>query len=299
MRDVPLVEAAEAVGYDCSTWENVKRLIDAVHEPKRTYPDKWSGPAAYRSSIYPDRWTPAQGFVHKDVSQPSRHPNWASCMPPSIIPINQNPADLGIPSSFDNNAKALPTRPKRHSDDFVDLTNDSTKKRKTNLPNSSNILIDLTEDSDDDDSNNAMAVGADNPDPSLPISTTTYGILQDISNASQVSARPTNLRAPDPEHAYELQQCYRAHHVSQQRIKQARKEQTETLFGQIASRLRATTTVTNGDREILRERWDDDDDIKDPSLNTTLVELNECFTRIGEAATDAVDIIQHRLLPRP
>ena len=56
-----IAQAAHQAGFDCSDPQKLLRLIDAVvlASNKFGYPDRWDGPAAFQSTIYPDTWTPA------------------------------------------------------------------------------------------------------------------------------------------------------------------------------------------------------------------------------------------------
>lgn len=59
-KDLHIAEAAAQAGFDCSSWANLKRLLNAIHSataPVR-YPDRWTGSGAFKSDIYPSTWAP-------------------------------------------------------------------------------------------------------------------------------------------------------------------------------------------------------------------------------------------------
>ena len=57
-KDLHIAEAAAQAGFDCSSWPNLKRLLNAIHSATApvTYPDRWTGSGAFKSDIYPSTW---------------------------------------------------------------------------------------------------------------------------------------------------------------------------------------------------------------------------------------------------
>ena len=160
------------MGYDCSTWRNVKRLIDAVRGPQRLpiptktiYPDRWSGPAAYTSSIYPDRWTAEEERARRGVTLAYKATGPPGSVPPFVIQhgdilknVKNYSSKRGSKSKAGQNPKLIPIVNKRTSENDPGVTSTSGgphKKPKLEQSNQVNnnitdfedkMIIDLTGD---------------------------------------------------------------------------------------------------------------------------------------------------------
>ena len=179
---------------------------------------------------------------------------------------------------------------KRNHDNFVDLTQDSRKRLKTEGPSFSqgsnhartSSYIDLTK------SYKPVKV------PARGANRTALGNIS--NNVSNKHSDPGGVSKP------KANQSKRSREQRYQQVK-AREEhrkddQTTTIIARIASRLHATNADIDSDRDVLRQRWEVDNQLKHQEVTNDLGELNACFARAEEAILDGIAVIEERLLRR-
>ena len=132
----------------------LKGLIDAVRAVNKPIfsPDRWTGPAAFQSDIYPDRWTADRMREGKGVTHAYRDTVRTPSVPAFVVSAKQILKNLNsvsrvarTPATGTNNV-ALGTRASnKRNADVIDLLSSSPKRKKTEPPLTPNV-IDLTQD---------------------------------------------------------------------------------------------------------------------------------------------------------
>ncbi|KAK3170713.1 hypothetical protein OEA41_002795 [Lepraria neglecta] len=265
----PIAEAAAKAGFDCSNWGKLKRLIDTVRAVNGavSYPDRWTGPAAFQGSIYPDRWSAESTRLRKGVVRGYQDTDRAVSVPAFVVTASQilrnmngPPRVRGTPAvSFaagtGSNRMPLGLRSnKRTGDELIDLGSSSPKRAKTEAPSTPAIsgssqsnCIDLTQD--------------DKPVTYVPTRRQpTRPALANISNNATGGNRTSKKQV-----------------VRRQRVTHERMVHRETtrVLAKIANKLRASAHALDVDRETLRARWEVDNNLQLQHIADHLAELNE------------------------
>ncbi|MCJ1453277.1 hypothetical protein MMC28_003623 [Mycoblastus sanguinarius] len=288
-RDYQIAEAAGRAGFDCSNWSKLKGLIDALRtaDTAATYPDRWTGPAAYQSDIYPDRWVVGNTTQPRGVMQSYRAAERHPSVPAFVISADQLIKNINALSrgqstnELGRNATQISTistdrqSNKRSGDVSMDLVSSSPKRVKTELPatlpapaQKQGSFIDLTQD-----------------EPVyLPSSQQcTRPALASISNNAR-GKRPPRKRRPRRKPFSPF---------VQERIVE---RETTSMLARIASKIRASAHAIDMDRDTLRERWNVDSHLQLQHVTDHLGDLNKCFTRIEDGMRDSLEVIEGRLL---
>ena len=101
-------------------------LLDAVRGAMVPviYPDRWTGPGAYKSDIYPSRWVAKSRNASQTAKRSANQPGVRSTQLPSFTAASHS--------------TCLPLRPrstnKRTADEIAGLNHSSKKRAKTNEP---------------------------------------------------------------------------------------------------------------------------------------------------------------------
>ena len=241
-----------------------------------TYPDRWTGPAAYKSNIYPDHWIADRMREPKGVTDAYRDGIRPPSVPAFVVSAKQLTKNLnsitrgqrsaGTPTTGVNSV-ALGARAtnKRNADDVIDLVSSSPKRAKTEQP-ATRSVIDLTQD--------------DEPIPKY-VPTRRLPLRPAPSNANRGTG-------PKP---------------SQKRLKRPRPRPLQDIHGdslgalaKIASKLRASAHALDVDRETLRQRWEVDEMLQLQHVTDDLAQLNEYFTATENDLYAALHVIETRLL---
>ena len=240
------------------------------------YPDRWTGPAAYKSNIYPDRWIADRMREPKGVTDAYRDGIKPPSVPAFVVSAKQLIKNLnsttrgqrsaGTPTTGANNV-ALGARAtnKRNADDIIDLVSSSPKRAKTEQP-ATRSVIDLTQD--DEPTTKFL------PTRRLPL---------------RAAPNSTNRgTGPKP---------------SQKRRKSTRRVQLQAIHGEslgvlakVASKLRASAHALDVDRETLRQCWEVDEMLQLQHVTDDLAQLNGYFTASENDLYAALDVIENRLL---
>lgn len=282
-RESPIAEAAAKAGFDCSSWPKLKGLIDAVTAVTKqvSYPDRWTGPAAFKSKVYPDRWRPDLIRQQKGMLQVYRDAERFPSVPASVVSAAQIIKHLNHKSrgrenyapaaASGSNREPLAIRPsnKRTVGDFIDPSSSLPKRAKTEQPASRNF-IDLTQDEE-------------------PVEAR---FVPSRRQATRPALASSTNGATGP-------------NISQKSRKNPRRVQQPFIHSEsigtmatIASKLRASAHAIFIDRETLRQRWEVDSSLKLQDVTDDLVELNQFFTRAEDGILAAIDVLENRLLPK-
>ncbi|KAL2042467.1 hypothetical protein N7G274_004960 [Stereocaulon virgatum] len=152
-RDTPIAEAAAKAGFDCSDWTKLQRLVEAVRavDAPVSYPDRWTGPAAINTPLYPERsWAanpikPRRGVV-RSHQEADRHVS----VPTFVVPASQIIRNMNSLPRINETPQTSTMRRNSHqlipdalaprhgtkwrSDDLIDLGSSSTKRARTEAP---------------------------------------------------------------------------------------------------------------------------------------------------------------------
>ncbi len=291
LRDVPIAEAATKAGFDGSSWSKLRNLINAVRRAALpTYPDYWSDPSAWTPSIPPERYHAEQQRARKGVAQAYKDvgiAHRAAIVPAFVVPANQLIDNIRNDSQKTDRVSSIGC--KRGHEDFIDLTQDARKRLKTEGPsysqgpkdNRTSDYIDLTQEK-------PMETAAQRRATNRPA-------LGDISNNN--TSRPgAGKKLTKKQRKRAQDQRYNPVPVLQEDRTNDNPQQTAAIMAKIASGLHAIAATIDEDRDTLRERWEDDDQLKHPDVTKDLAELNECFSHAQEAVMDGISIIKESLL---
>ena len=303
-RDAPIAEAAAKAGFDCSNWKKLEGLITAVKDavPSGIYPDRYTGAAAYRSSLYPDEWRPkgrrgvpkayadadratsvpafakTVSQILKDVNDQTRRQRESST--PTLLDDSINRAATGTnrqplaPRS--GNARTAPTALRK----LQPISQSSTNKR---------TAIDLTSSSPKRPKIEDATGPRHRNDNQIPII--------DLTITSPVRLGPSTQRAKN--HA--------ARNTHPQHVGRSPREplpqniihnDTTTTLARCASKLRGASHDIEIDRDSLRERWEMDAELQLQDATENLADLNARFMEAEQAIANAVAIVEVKLLHR-
>ena len=258
----------------------MKGLIDAVRAAIKpaSYPDRWNGPAAYQSDIYPDHWRADRRREQKGVTQAYQDGIRSPCVPAFIVSARQlieniNSVSRGkcaapTPATGTNNVALGPRGSKKRNPDVIDLVSSSPKRAKTELPSRPNI-IDLTQED---------------------VTTTTKFV------PTNLPLRPalTEITNLGPNTKSSLKRRKKKTRCSE-RKQDIHGESIGTL-AKIASKLRASAHGLDLDRAALRQRWEVDEKLQLQHVTDRLAELNDYFTATENGIRAALEVIEKDLL---
>ena len=252
----------------------MKGLIDAVRAAIKpvSYPDRWTGPAAFKSDIYPDHWRADRRREQKGVTHAYQDGTRSPSVPAFVISAKQLIENVNLitrgptPATGTNNVALGPRGTKKRNADVIDLISSSPKRAKTEQPAAPNV-IDLTQE----DGPTTKFI----PTRRLPF----RPALAQITNLA------TGARS------------------AQERRKDTRSVRKQDIHGEslgtlakIASKLRASAHALDVDRETLRARWEVDETLQLQHVTEYLAELNECFAATENGIQAALEVIEKDLL---
>ncbi|KAI4157085.1 MAG: hypothetical protein L6R39_000799 [Caloplaca ligustica] len=286
-----IARAAHEAGFDCSNPKNLLHLIDAVvlANNKFGYPDRWDGPAAFQSSIYPDTWTPAHAARRENKTYAMPYDDGARgiSVPAFAVPateilrtLNQHPKawkkpkkpqgatganrePLSARSAYINKRMAATQLPENQSFKRLKVENSEPGASTFGLTNFARAYT-----------VNCMAVDADVP--SRP----------PRSNSSRhVTARGPHLNRPTAQQR--AAEAYQADAIA---------AYTGELLQDVVARLQASITNIDADREALRVRWEVDKRLQLLTITEHLKTLNELFARSEEGLRGSVEVIERFIM---
>ncbi|KAL8783824.1 MAG: hypothetical protein Q9213_004370 [Squamulea squamosa] len=268
-----IAQAAYEAGFDCSKPDKLLHLVDAVATAnnKFGYPDRWDGPAAFQSTIYPDHWTPAHASRKAQVSsfgkyeEFDRHPA-VPAFAASAADIVRNLKSQSKHASGSNrqplgkrSEASINSTNKRLS---APLADKPAKRFKTEVSGSFTYITTSTTHVTSIEQTNARL-------PACP--------------ASSNTRRPVNrkLRRPSS-NPYQPNAITRG---------------TETLLRRVAAKIKTNVLSINAHRDALRDRWDVDHHLKLHTVTDYLRAVNEYFNESERALDAAVQLVENYILP--
>ena len=247
-----------------------------------SYPDRWTGPAAFQSDIYPDHWTADRMRKTKGVSQAYRDGIRMPSVPAFVVSAKQlinnldsttrAPHSTHTPATGTNNVALGSRASKKRNADIIDLVSSSPKRAKTEPPAPATV-IDLTQDDD----------------------ATTKFVPTDTTR--RISSRPALTDITNGGAGLKPSQ-HRKRRKKSARFPREQNIHAESLgtLAKIASKLRASAHALEMDREALRQRWEVDEELQLHHVTENLTELNEYFTATENGIHAALEVIETRLL---
>ncbi|KAL8856052.1 MAG: hypothetical protein Q9178_007308 [Gyalolechia marmorata] len=265
-----IAQAAYEAGFDCSDPDKLLHLIDAVvlAENKSGYPDRWDGPAAFRSTLYPDHWTSAHasrkehanglnayGDLHRHPTVPAFAASAAeiarslTAQPKHASGSNRQPlGERGDASLNKRPAAPLPQQP--------------AKRSKTEVSGSFTYVSTTT----------TTHVSG------LPKSTRRRPRRTAAINA----LRPESRASPLP--------------AALNRQRDARSAGTEALLKRVAAKIKINVISINNHRDALRDRWDVDHQLRLNTITDCLRDVNDYFNQSEKALDAAIQLIERHIL---
>ena len=297
----------------------MKGLIDAVRASIQpaSYPDRWTGPAAYQSDIYPDNWRANRSREQKGVTHAYQDGTRSPSVPPFVLSAKQliekinsitrgqqaapTPAAKQLikkinsitheqraaptPATGTNNVALGPRVSKKRTAQVIDLRSSSPKRAKTEERPATPNVIDLTQDKEDEP----------------PPTTTTKFIPTRRLPFRPALAEITNLNGTGTGTRTSKQK--RRKDTTTRPVQKQNKKKQEDIHGdslgtlaKIASKLRASAHALAVDREALRQRWEVDEALQVQQVTDRLAEVNEYFTATENGIHAALEVIEKDLL---
>ncbi|KAI4094438.1 MAG: hypothetical protein LQ344_002187 [Seirophora lacunosa] len=279
-----IAQAAHEAGFDCSNPAKLLHLIDAVvmANNKFGYPDRWDGPAAFQSTVYPDTWTAAHAArrdsrehatpYDDDDAKPAAVPEFAASAANLIRNLSSlswtNPKKARDASGA--GCESLGERALNKRTAAVQLPeNQSFKRPKLETPppaaSSQSVQIDLTRGENSRPGARHLA-------------------------ESNVSRPITTTRGHHPNRLNAQQRAARTHQA------EAIAAGTSELLHATVARLKAGVLNVAADREALRARWEVDKRLQLLTITEHLKDLSDCFALTEEGLQGAVDVIERFIL---
>ncbi|KAL8963098.1 MAG: hypothetical protein Q9193_000591 [Seirophora villosa] len=280
-----IAQAAHEAGFDCSNPAKLLHLIDAVvmANNKFGYPDRWDGPAAFQSTVYPDTWTAAHAArrdsrahatpYDDDEAEPATVPEFAASAANLIRNLSSlswtKPMKARDASGAD--WESLGERALNKRTAAVELPeNQSFKRPKLETPppaaSAPSAQIDLTRG----ENGRPGAHHLTESNVSRPVTTTRGHHHPNRLNAHQRAARTHQAEAIAAG--------------------------TSELLHATVARLKAGVVNVAADREALRARWEVDKRLQLLTITEHLKDLSECFALTEEGLQGAVDVIERFIL---
>ncbi|KAL8910182.1 MAG: hypothetical protein Q9171_004519 [Xanthocarpia ochracea] len=264
-----IAQAAYEAGFDCSDPDKLIHLIDAVvlAEHKSGYPDRWDGPAAFRSTLYPDHWTSAHVSRKEHANSSNaygdlyRHPT-VPAFAASAAEIVRN---LTAQSKHASGSNRQPLGERGHASlnkrPAAPLPQQPAKRSKTKVSGSFTYVSTTT----------THVSG-------LPKTTRRRSRRIAAMNALQPESRATPLpaalnRQPDPISAG-----------------------TEALLKRVAAKIKINVISINNHRDALRDRWDVDHQLKLSTITDCLRAVNDYFNQSEKALDAAIQLVERNIL---
>lgn len=276
-RRAAIAQAAYEAGFDCSNPSKLLHLIDAVvmANNKYGYPDRWDGPAAFQSTIYPDTWTAAHA-ARKEQKTSSIPYDDAAKMP--MVPA------FAV-SAIDIIRNLKPTK-KENNRQLTRLVPRGLQTTEANLEPLGGRVI------------NKRVATVQLPEnqsfkrPKLEDTSSQLDLTQDDNHPtpSNVSRHMTTAKKYGLNRSNAQQRAADAHQAD------AVAAGTGELLKKVVTRLKTSVMSINADREALRMRWEVDKRLQLLVITDHLKDLSDCFTRAEEGLSASVEVIQRFIM---
>lgn len=279
-----IAQAAYEAGFDCSNPSKLLHLIDAVvmANNKFGYPDRWDGPAAFQSTIYPDSWTPAHAARKEQITSSMPYDEVAKvptvpAFAVSALDIIRNLTGKAKPSKKRNSRQTSWSEPRQLQTTGANLEPIGQKTINKRL-----AAVQLPEDQSFKRPKFENTSSQTNPidleqDENRPIQ----------SNVSRHMTTTKNNGVHRPNVQQRAAQAYQADAVA---------TGTGELLKNVVTRLKASVMSINADREALRERWEVDKRLQLLTITDHLKDLSDCFGRAEEGLWASVEVIQRFIM---
>lgn len=261
-----IAQAAHEAGFDCSDPNKLVHLIDTVvlANNKFGYPDRWDGPAAFHTTLYPDHWTPAHAFRKKSRSGLDGYED-----------VDKHPGVPAFAASAADILKDLKTRTKHAS---------GSNREPLGTRSAASLN---------------KRISAPLPDkPAKRSKTEVTGSFTYVSTSTTHLTNTGHCLPPRPAVSRALQPTKgiirRPGAVSRQ--PDAVTAGTEDLLRIVAAKIKTNVLSVNNHRDALRDRWDMDRHLQHRSITDYLRTVNDYFTQSEQALDAAVHILERYIL---
>ncbi|KAI4263917.1 MAG: hypothetical protein L6R42_000955 [Xanthoria sp. 1 TBL-2021] len=264
-----IAQAAYEAGFDCSDPDKVVHLIDAVvlANNKFGYPDRWDGPAAFQSTLYPDHWTAAHASRkeyttglnnYEDVDRYPGVPAFAASAADILKDIETRRNHASASNREPLGERSAASLNKRTS---APLRDKPAKRFKTEVTGSFTYVSTST-------THVTNVRHSSHRAPPRPT------VSKALRATSRIFRRPGTIpRQPD-----------------------AITVGTEDLLKRVAAKIKTNVLSVNNHRDALRDRWDVDHHLKLHSITDYLRTVNDYFTQSEKALDAAVHVLERYIL---
>ncbi|KAL8673645.1 MAG: hypothetical protein Q9168_001951 [Polycauliona sp. 1 TL-2023] len=264
-----IAQAAFEAGFDCSDPDKLVHLLDAVvlANNRFGYPDRWDGPAAFQSTLYPDQWTSAHATRKKQTVNSKDYQD-----------VEKYPAVPAFASSAVEILKDLKTRTKFASGSNREPLGERSAASLNKRPS---------------------APMQDKP--AKRVKTEVTGSFTYVSNPT---THITRVKLTNPR-AFSTQNISRTLRPTSRIIRQPGTiprqphtitADTEDLLKRVAAKIKTNVLSVNNHRDALRDRWDVDQHLKLHSITDNLRSVNDYFTQSEQALDAAVRVLERSIL---
>ncbi|KAL8996078.1 MAG: hypothetical protein Q9169_004317 [Polycauliona sp. 2 TL-2023] len=262
-----IAQAAFEAGFDCSDPDKLVHLLDAVvHANNRFgYPDRWDGPGAFQSTLYPDQWTAAHATRQKRSGDARNYDD-----------VERYPTVPAFAASAADILKDLKTRTKHTSGSNREPLGERSANSLNKRPS------------------------APLPDkPAKRVKTEVTGSFAYVPNPAtqNTRARLTGHRVPPrPNAAFRPMSRITRPLGTIPCQPDAVSVGTEALLKRVAAKIKMNVLSVNSHRDALRDRWDVDQHLKLHSITDYLRSVNDHFTQSEKALDAAVQVLERYIL---
>ncbi|KAL8972104.1 MAG: hypothetical protein Q9197_002941 [Variospora fuerteventurae] len=285
-----IAQAAYEAGFDCSNPTKLLYLIDAVvmANNKFGYPDRWDGPAAFQSTVYPDTWTPAHAARRENRAHATPYNDEA---PPSAVPaFTISAADIirNLSRKTSKQSKK-PKDPKGASGANREPLGERALNKRTaavQLPENQSFKRPKLETPPPASPAQPIRIAVTSLENSRP------GTRTHQPESSNVSRPVTTTRGygHPPNRVGAQQRAAETHQA------EAVAAGTSELLHATVARLKAGVMNVAADREALRVRWEVDRRLQLLTITEYLKGLSDCFALAEEGLQGAMDVIERFIL---
>ncbi|KAL8659771.1 MAG: hypothetical protein Q9226_000267 [Calogaya cf. arnoldii] len=262
-----IAQAAHEAGFDCSDPDKLVHLIDAVvlANNKFGYPDRWDGPAAFQSTLYPDHWTAAHASRKEQLSSFNNYED-----------VDRHPAVPAFAASAADILKDLKTRAKNASGSNREPLGERSAASINKRPSAAPL-----------------------PDkPAKRFKTEVTGSFTYVSTSTTHVNHTGHRLPPRPNVSRPLRPGSRI--IRRPGIIPRQPDAitlgTEHLLKRVAARIKTNVLSVNNNRDALRDRWDVDHHLKLNSITDYLRIVNDYFNKSEQALDAAVQVLERYIL---
>ena len=283
-RNAAIATAAAAAGFDVADTTGLLNLIHAIRDADRTiYPDYYDGPGKYKSELYPDHWVAADMHRQRGVTEyrdlekiPSVPEFNFSKQRTKREQLDDGTVSYSTRRSITgaNRESVGPrTSSKRTGDDFTPspaskirrITEDHTTVIKS-YQSSQRTTTHLNQE--------------EYTAHTSALSCTSCLVFGNVTDCLHVTPDRFDTKKQGFQHFYQ----------------QSVHTTTKVSLDKVLQNLKLNEKNLKRDREILRERWEADVDLQLKTVTDDLQDLSGCFARAENAISEAIAVIEDRIL---